>query len=172
MFISNPKTAKMLSQKQEKFKVDFLNIFKQRFYFLQNLPMALLSGTKLVTLDDEKAVSTVPFFWWNKNPFKSIYFAVLSMAAELSTAAPAMLALKGTNANIALIITETNAVFVKKAQSKIIFTCTDYSMFNHAMQGLTQKDDSVEVKAKTVGRNAKGEEVATFYFTWSFKRRD
>jgi len=133
--------------------------------------MGLISGTRLIQLDEARSVAEVPFRWCNKNPFRSMYFAVQSMAAELSTAAPVMLALKGFDANVALIIVDLKAEFVKKAQSRIAFTCMDYDKIYDAVTQLQQFDDTVTVMVKTVGRDVHGEEVATFYFTWSFKRR-
>ncbi len=133
--------------------------------------MGLFSGIRLIRLDVEKSVSEVPFRWCNKNPFNSMYFAVQSMAAELSTAAPVMLALKGSDANIALIIVDLNVKFVKKAKSRITFTCMEYGKISDAVAQLQQAGDTVAVKVETVGRDTGGDEVATFYFTWSFKRR-
>lgn len=162
----------MLTKKQADFRVDFLHPLKQRFYFWRQLPMAELAGVKLLWLDEEKAVATVPFKNRNKNPFKSTYFAVMSMAAELSTAAPAMLALKGIDANVALIIVDLKAEFYKKAQDKTTFTCVDFHAFENALKSLKNAGDVVAVTAKTIGTNEAGEEVACFYFTWSFKRRN
>lgn len=159
----------MLTRKQIKFTSDFLSPFKQKFYYLKNLPMGLISGIKLIQLDEAASVSEVPFRWCNKNPFNSMYFAVQSMAAELSTAAPVMLALKGTDA--ALIIVDMKVDFVKKAQSRITFTCMEYGKINHAVTRLQQAGDTAAVTVKTTGRDVDGSEVATFYFTWSFKRR-
>ncbi len=161
----------MLSQKQIKFRDSFLSPLKQRLFYAKNLPMGLISGIRLVHLDEEKSVAEVSFWWWNKNPFNSMYFAVQSMAAELSTAAPAMMALKGFDADIALIIVELKAEFVKKAQSKITFSCLDYDKYYKAVALLKQPDDTVTVTVKTVGRDVNDNEVATFYFTWSFKIR-
>lgn len=161
----------MLTQKQIKFTGDFLSPFKQKLYYLKSLPMGLVSGIKLIELDEEKSVSEVPFRWCNKNPFNSMYFAVQSMAAELSTAAPVMLALKGSDANIALIIIDLKPDFVKKAQSKITFTCMEYGKIHEAVTQLKKVDDTAAVNVKTTGRDIDGDEVATFYFTWSFKRR-
>ncbi len=134
--------------------------------------MGLISGIKLIHLDEKKSVSEVPFRWCNKNPFKSMYFAVQSMAAELSTAAPALMALKGNEKNIAYIIVDVKAEFFKKAQSKVTFSCMDYDKFHNAISQLSQPDDRVTVTAKTVGRDAENNEVALFYFTWSFKVRE
>ena len=161
----------MLTPKQEKFRLAFLSPFKQRLYFAKNLPMALLSGTKLVSFSEQSAVATVPFKHLTKNPFNSTYFAVMSMAAELSTAAPAMLALKGSEADIALIIVDFLAEFLKKAQSKTTFVSHDFHKFQSAISNLKNPGDSASVSAKTIGTNSAGEEVACFYFTWSFKRR-
>jgi len=161
----------MLSQKQLKFRDSFSSSFKQRFFYFKNLPMALISGIKLIQLDEEKSIAEVPYRWRNKNPFKSMYFAVQCMAAELSTGAPALLALKGADADIVLIIIDLKAKFVKKATTKITFTCEDYKLFTQALSQLKQAGDIVEVTAKTVGRDTDNEEVARFDFTWSFKLR-
>jgi len=162
----------MLNARQTAFRNIFLSPLKQRFYFLKHLPMAALAGVKLIFLDEEKAVAIVPFMRRNKNPFKSMYFAVQSMAAELSTASLAMLALKSLEADVALIITENRAEFNKKAQTEISFTCVDYSEFKKAFNELKNAGDTTSVTAKTIGTNSEGEEVAVFYFTWSFKRRN
>ncbi len=161
----------MLCQKQIKFRADFLSPFKQKIYFFKNLPMGLITGIKLVDLDEDQAVSVVPFRWCNKNPFKSMYFAVLSMAAELSTAALVMLALKSMDENVALIIVDMKVVFVKKAQSEIKFTCCDYGKIVQQLSTLSQPGDTAVVTVKTTGIDIDGDEVAAFYFTWSFKRR-
>ncbi|HHJ34837.1 MAG TPA: DUF4442 domain-containing protein [Gammaproteobacteria bacterium] len=161
----------MLSEKQIKFQSDFLSPLKQKLFYLKDLPMGLIAGIRLIQLDESVCVTEVPFRWRNKNPFRSIYFAVQSMAAELSTAAPVLLVLKGLEANIAYIIVDLKVTFVKKAQSKITFTCTDYGNILDALSSLRHPDDNAEVTLKTVGRDAQGEEVAVFHFTWSFKVR-
>jgi acyl-coenzyme A thioesterase PaaI-like protein len=161
----------MLTEKQIKFTGDFLSPFKQKLYYLKKLPMGLVSGIRLIHLDEEKSVAEVPFSWRNKNPFSSMYFAVQSMAAELSTAAPILLALKAADANVALIIVGMKVDFVKKAQSKITFTCVEYESILNAIAQLKQAGDTAALTIKTVGRDVDENEVATFYFTWSFKRR-
>ena len=161
----------MLSKEQKKFRDDFLSPLKQRLFYLKSLPMGLISGIRITHLDEEKAITEVPYRWRNKNPFRSMYFAVQSMAAELSTAAPVFMALKGVDANIAFIIVDLKAEFVKKAQSKVTFSCADYKEIYAAISKMNQPDDTVIITAKSVGRDADGNEVATFYFTWSFKMR-
>ncbi len=161
----------MLSPQQIKFRDKFLSPFKQKLFYLKSLPMGLISGIRLVQLDEDRAVSEVPFRWRNKNPFNSMYFAVQSMAAELSTAAPVMLALKDFDADVALIIVDLKVDFVKKAQSKTTFTCTEYKRIYETIARLKQAEDTAAITVKTTGRDADNNEVATFYFTWSFRRR-
>ncbi len=162
----------MLSDRQIKFRDDFLSPLKQKLYYLKSLPMGLISGIKLIQLDEAGAVSEVPYRWRNKNPFNSMYFAVQSMAAELSTAALVLMALKGIDAKVALIIVDLKVEFVKKAKSKITFTCRDYDKIYGEVAQLKQAGDTAIVTARTVGRDVDGAEVAIFYFTWSFKRRE
>ncbi len=161
----------MLSYQQIKFRDNFLSPWKQKLYYLKSLPMGLISGIRLTRLDEEKSVTEVPFRWCNKNPFNSMYFAVQSMAAELSTAAPVMLALKGVDADIALIIIDIKAEFVKKAQSRVTFLSVDYDKIYDAVAELKKAGDIETVVTKTVGSDVCGDDVAIFYFTWSFKRR-
>ena len=161
----------MLSPQQIKFRDKILSPFKQKLFYLKSLPMGLISGIKLVSLDENKAVAEVPFRWRNKNPFRSMYFAVLSMAAELSTAAPVMLVLEGHDVDVALIIVDLKVEFIKKAQSRTTFTCTEYENICNVITQLKQAGDTAAVTIKTTGRDVDGNEVATFYFTWSFKRR-
>ena len=161
----------MLNREQRRFRDRFLSPFKQRFYYLKSLPMGLISGIRLVQLDEDRSVTEVPFRWVNKNPFKSMYFSVQSMAAELSTAALVILALKSVDDDVAFIIVEIKAVFNKKAQSKVVFTCQDHAAILKAVSSLKKTGDTAKVTARAVGRDKEKEEVATFYFTWSLRLR-
>ncbi|GMR00683.1 MAG: hypothetical protein BMS9Abin19_0016 [Gammaproteobacteria bacterium] len=78
------------------------------------------------------------------------------MAAELSTAAPIMLALKGADADVALIIVNMKVNFVKKARSRITFTCMDYEIVSDTIAQLKQAEDTTAVTAKTIGRDVDG----------------
>ncbi|HIE78697.1 MAG TPA: thioesterase, partial [Candidatus Thioglobus sp.] len=63
------------------------NWFLFKAYVIQKLPLAFLIGFKIVELDESKCVTYVKYRYLNKNPFRSTYWAVLGMAAELSTGA-------------------------------------------------------------------------------------
>jgi hypothetical protein len=96
-----------------------------RGFFLARLPLALVAGLRVRAIDRRRCVVTVPYGWRTTNPFRSTYFAALSMAAELSTGALAMLATRSAPAPAALLIVGLEATFEKKATGLTTFTCED-----------------------------------------------
>lgn len=131
--------------------------------------MGLIAGIRVIELNTERSVAKVPYRWWNKNPFASMYFAVQSMAAELSTAAPAMMAIKGVEYRVVFIITDMKAEFVKKAKTDLSFSCQSFQDNERALR-LLKLGETASVTAKTVGTDQHGEVVSIFHFTWTFKR--
>ncbi len=160
-----------LNNTQEKFRKKMLNPIFFRFFTLTQVPAGAIAGMKLTSLDVNQCQTTLPFKFLNKNPFKSIYFAVQSMAAELSTASLALLAITGKNPSVAFIIVDLEAKFMKKATGKVTFTCENGNEAFDAVEECIKTGDSRVVKMKTVGRMKDGTEVSEFYFTWSFKQR-
>ncbi len=161
----------MLTEAQQQFCRDISSPLKQKLYFAHRLPLAMICGLRVCKLDEQQCIVSAPFNWRTRNPFRSMYFAVQCMAAELSTGAFALLALKQRDASIALIITGMQSQFSKKAQGAVSFSCHDYRLFDAAVCSLKQSGDTTEVTATTVGHDAQGDEVARFTFTWSFKMR-
>ena len=49
-------------------------------FMLAKLPLALFAGLRVRELSDHRCVVTVPYGWRSTNPFRSTYFAALSMA--------------------------------------------------------------------------------------------
>jgi hypothetical protein len=160
-----------LNSKQKKLVSNLTNPFKFIPFSLLNIPMLVIAGVKVLLLSQQECVVSVPFKHINKNPFKSMYFAVQAMAAELATAGAAMLALEGVNENFAYIVVNVKAEFVKKADGKVLFECKNYDSFMHALEESIATNDPVEVAAVAVGKMSDGTIVSTFEVTWSFKLR-
>ncbi|MCR9251044.1 MAG: thioesterase [bacterium] len=156
---------------KEKFRKKMLNPFFFWFFLMTQLPAGWIAGLRLRELEGSKCMTSVPFKFLNKNPFKSIYFAVQSMAAELSTAALVLLGIEGIKPSIAFIIVDLESEFVKKANGRTYFTCEDGDKVTEAVERCINTGESVSVKLKTVGRLKDGTVVSTFYFTWSMKQR-
>jgi hypothetical protein len=94
------------------------------------------------------------------------------MAAELSTGAYALIATKGKDESVAVILVSTRAEFLKKATGTSTFTCTDWNEFDNAATNAIKTNEAQTVTGKSIGVNNEGEEIARFEFTWSFKKRN
>ena len=140
-----------------------------RGFFFAKLPLALIAGLRIRELTPERCVTTVPYGWRTTNPFRSTYFAALSMAAELSTGALAMAAVETAPAPVSMLITGMTATFGKKATGLTSFTCADGAKLSEGVARAVATGEPVTVEALTVGTAPDGAEVARFTFTWSFK---
>lgn len=160
-----------LNVAQKKLLSQLKNPVKFWLFTFMKVPAARIAGLKMVHIDAETCTTSIPFKFLNKNPFKSIYFAVQSMAAEFSTAALALLELKRYASSVAFIVVKIEGDFTKKASDITYFTCEDGDKYREAIKKTVETGKAVEVRAKTVGRIKDGTEVAIFYFTWSFKKR-
>lgn len=141
---------------------------KFRMFLLTKLPAAYFAGVRIVKADATSCIASVPFKWFTKNPFGSIYFACLSMAAEMSTGALAMSAIYKRPQRISMLIVKSEAQFLKKAKGTIHFICNDGERIAAAVQEAIEAGTST-VTVQSDGVNKEGETVASFLFTWSFK---
>ncbi|MEJ7611503.1 MAG: DUF4442 domain-containing protein [Ferruginibacter sp.] len=140
-----------------------------RLFLLKNLPSAYFSGVRVKYADEEKCVVTVPFKWFTKNPFRSTYFACLSMAAEMSTGVLAMGHTYRSDPTICMLVSKTDCIFIKKATGTITFTSEDGRRMASMIKEAQATGKSTSLNAYSSGVNAEGETVAEFVITWSFK---
>lgn len=155
----------------EKFLKTLNHPLKFRLFLFSKLPAAYFAGVRLRSADADKCVVTVPYKWLSQNPFKSTYFACLSMAAEMSTGALAMAHLYKTNPAVSMLVVKAESEYFKKATGRTSFVCNDGRLFQQAVEETISTGEARTVKAKSVGKNKEGEIVAEFFITWSFKAR-
>lgn len=142
-----------------------------RLYLLRQLPLAAFAGLRIPHVDRARCEVVVPRGWRTQNPFRSIYFAAQSMAAELSTGVLAMAAVQDADAPISMLVTGMRAEFGSRAVADAVFACEDGERIAAAVREAAATGEGVTVEAASVGRMADGVEVARFAFTWSFKKR-
>lgn len=160
---SDPRAQKLIRQMTSPFLL--------RLFMLKSLPLAFIAGLRVNELDARRCVVSVPYGWKTQNPFRSTYFAAQSMAAEMSTGAFGMLAVKLAPVPVSMLIVGHDATFGKKATSRAYFTCEGGDEVFAAVRRTVETGESVSVKLETVGRMGDGTEVSRFSFTWSFKRK-
>ena len=142
-----------------------------RMFLLTKLPSAFFSGVRVRYLDEEKCVATVPYKWFSQNPFRSTYFACLSMAAEMSTGALALAHLYKSEPPVSMLVVKVESEYFKKATGRTSFVCNDGKLLQQAIEETIATGEARTVKAKSVGTNKEGEVVAEFFITWSFKSK-
>ena len=144
---------------------------KLKLYLLRNLPAAFFSGLKVVQANASFCIVSVPYKSFTKNPFRSTYFACLSMAAELSTGVLAMANVVGQRPSVSMLITGMEAKFFKKAKGVSFFRCDEGTKIGRAISTSRTAGSGQEIKVHTIGTNSEKEVVAEFWFTWSFKAK-
>ncbi len=145
--------------------------FKLKWILFWKVPMAFLSGLKITELTEEKCCVAVPYKRLNKNPFRSTYWAVLGMAAEMSTGALLIMYTHKQKPSVATLIVSCRAEFVKKATDVTTFVCHDGLKIKNALLQAIETNEPQLVECKVRGKNEAGEDVAYFGFTWSVKVR-
>ena len=143
--------------------------FKFKLYMLSKLPSAFFCGVRVVDADEKKCVVKVPFKWFSQNPFKSTYFACLSMAAEMSTGVLALAHIYKRQPSVSMLVLKVEGNFIKKATGLTIFTCDDGLLIKQTIEDAISTNEGKIVTAKSYGINKENEIVAEFAITWSFK---
>jgi hypothetical protein len=146
-----------------------VTVKKMNRFLMFKLPSAYLCGVKLKELDSSRAIVTVTHKWINKNPFQSMYFAVQSMAAELTTGAIVIKKIKESGNNISMLVTNHTGRFTKKAVGKITFTCNDGVLIDEALKRTIATGEGQTIVMKSIGLNEQGEQVSEYEFEWSIK---
>ena len=142
---------------------------KLNLFLFFKLPSAFWSGVRVKSISNEKCVATVKHRWFNQNPFKSMYFAVQAMAAELTTGALVMIQIKKSKKNISMLVANNNGNFSKKATGRITFICNDGHLIEDAIQKTISTGEGQTIWMKSIGVNQKGEQVSELNFEWSIK---
>ena len=142
---------------------------KFRMFLFTKLPAAYFAGVRVRELNEKRCLVTVPYKWLSQNPFRSTYFACLSMAAEMSTGALAMAYLYKINPPVSMLVVKVDSEYFKKATGRTSFVCEDGELFQKAVEETIATGEARTVKARSVGKNKEGEVVAEFFITWSFK---
>jgi len=144
---------------------------KFRLFLFSKLPSAFFAGVRIREVDEKRCMVTVPYKWFSQNPFRSTYFACLSMAAEMSTGALAMAHLYKRNPIVSMLVVKVESEYFKKATGRTYFVCEDGEAMMNAIEESVATGEGKVLRARSTGKNGDGEIVAEFFITWSFKAK-
>lgn len=142
---------------------------KLNFFLMLKLPAAYFTGVRTTYLDENKCTVRVKHRWVNQNPFKSMFWAVQGMAAELTTGALMMLKIRKSGKRISMLVANNNASFVKKATGKITFECHEGHLIDEAIDKAISTGEGQTIWLHANGVDEAGDEVSLFNFEWTIK---
>lgn len=147
------------------------NPIKFRFFLFQQLPAAFFAGLRIAQFDSESCTVKIRYSWFSKNPFKSIYFAVEAMAAEMCSGMLAFGQVYKRNPKISMLVVKMEVNFIKKATGTILFSCEDGAAIQAAIDQSIQTGEGQTIVCLSKAKNSANETVAEFFITWSFKAK-
>lgn len=147
-----------------------LNPIKFKIGMLTRLPSIYFWGVKVVSLDEQECIVSIPFKWATKNPFKSIYFASQGGAAELSTGLLVESQLKGRG-KWSMLVIDFQANFTKKADALVKYRCNDGATVAATIAKAEETGIPQTMQLQSVGYLANGTEVGRVQITWSLKKK-
>lgn len=136
---------------------------------IAKLPAAFFCGVRVRYTDEFKCAVTVPFKWFTKNPFKSTYFACLSMGAEMCTGVLAMGHIYKKEPAVSMLVTKIEGNFFKKATGIVTFISEDGRRIATMINEAISSGKSTSLNTYATGKDKEGDTVAEFVITWSFK---
>jgi len=142
---------------------------KLNTFLIFKLPSAYLCGVRVKQIDENKCVVSVKHRWINQNPFKSMFWAVQGMAAELTTGAMMMYKIKESGKNISMLVANNNATFTKKATGRITFEFNEGHLIDQTINKAIKSGKGQTVWLKSNGINEEGILVSSFNFEWTIK---
>lgn len=145
----------------------FLDPVKRTTFFMALIPSLAFFGVSIRKLNGRECEVEIPFTWRTQNPFKSVYFAAQSAAAELTTGALILRAISA-HPGMSMLVVSMKAEFSKKAKADVTFVCLDGEAIHQAAEKALA-GESVNVTAHAVGRMPDGTEVSRFTFEWALK---
>lgn len=145
------------------------NTRKINTFLFFKLPSAWICGVRVRYLDSDKAVVKVKHRWINQNPFRSMFWAVQGMAAELSTGVLMLEGIKRSGKKVSMLVANNKATFTKKATGTITFSCEEGALVHDLIKKAIETGEGQTCWLHAKGVNEDNVEVASFAFEWTVK---
>jgi len=139
-------------------------------FFVFKIPTLFWWGVRIQKINCFEVTIILPFSKRTQNPFKSIYFAAQSGAAELASGMLATMATEGMG-SISTLVTEVSGTYIKKANQPVYFTCLQGEDIRKVVFESVRDKSPRSIQTKVVGTFSDGTIVSSHLITWSFKSR-
>src|SRR5215211_3585784 len=123
---------------------------KFRMFLLSMLPNAFFAGVRVKEISESHCITVVPYRWFTRNPFRSTYFACLSMAAEMSTGALCLAHLYKRDPAVSTLVVKVEGEYFKKATGKTVFVCEDGEGIKKTIEEAVETKEPKTFRARSV----------------------
>lgn len=148
--------------------MEFTSSKLNTFLFFK-IPAAFWCGVRVMAINSIGSTVSVKHRWFNQNPFKSMYFAVQAMAAELSTGVLVMYYIQKSGKSISMLVASNMNTFTKKATGRITFACNDGGLIDEAIRKAIETGEGQTFWMSSTGTNEAGDQVSRMEFEWTIK---
>ncbi|MDG1052691.1 MAG: DUF4442 domain-containing protein [Flavobacteriaceae bacterium] len=145
--------------------------FQYNLYNFFKLPSVWWCGIRVKSVNEESCLVSVKHRWINQNPFKSMFWAVQGMAAELSTGLLLMNEIARTKKSFSMLVLNNKANFSKKATGRISFSCDQGRQIKECLNKAISSGTPQTIWLNSFGLDSKGDTVSKFSFEWTLKLR-
>lgn len=142
---------------------------KYNWFMFFKLPSAWWSGVRLRSVTENETTVSIRLSWFNKNPFKSMFWASQGMAAEFSTGVLVMNKIRNSNQSISMLVANNKANFSKKAKGTIRFNCSDGQLIDQAIEQTIATGEGQKFWMTSIGVDQNDVVVSRFDFEWTIK---
>ena len=145
--------------------------FQYNLYNFFKLPSVWWCGIRVKSVNEESCLVSVKHRWINQNQFKSMFWAVQGMAAELSTGLLLMNEIARTKKSFSMLVLNNKANFSKKATGRISFNCNQGRQIKDCLNKAISLGTPQTIWLNSSGLDSKGDTVSKFSFEWTLKLR-
>jgi len=149
-----------------------MKFLKYNLFLLKKLPSAYFCGARIKSIDSNQCEIKIALNWFNKNPYKSMFWAAQGMAAELTTALMITDKIKKSGYDVSMLLISNNANYYKKATGLIVFNCNEGDEIDEMMNKLISTNTPQTITLSSIGINQNNVTVSKFVFEWSLKIRE
>ncbi len=140
-----------------------------RLFTSLSMPAAAFVGLRINRIDRTTCVTALPGGWRTQNPFRTMYWAVQGMGAELATGAAPFAMSRSMPEKLRMFVVGVEGTFTKRAKGKVTFICEDVEMTRKAIEESLATGESVNCNLKSIGHDSSGDVVSEWVFKWNFR---
>ena len=145
--------------------------FQYNLYNFFKLPSVWWCGIRVKSVNEDSCLVSVKHRWINQNPFKSMFWAVQGMAAELSTGLLLMNEIARSKRSFSMLVLNNKANFSKKATGRISFSCNQGLQIRETIKKAISSGEPQTIWLNSCGVDSQKDTVSTFSFEWTLKVR-